>query len=156
MNTQRNYLRASLLAPLVVAAPLVALSGLAWIFMNPITDGDAPFHLAGVGIVVAPPIYIAGVIGCYCITTPLSKFGRLSPVTLILSALVLSALVSVLAVGAWLQVPGGLGHAFGQLIFFFIAALVWLCPTLLAWWWLASSMSGSTLHAPRAPTAEQR
>lgn len=153
MNTHRTGFRASLLAPLIVAALLLSLSGFAWIFMNPITDGDAPFHLAGVGIVAALPIYIAGVIGCYCITTALSKFWHLSPVTLVLSALVLSALVSVLAVSAWLQVPGGLAHASGQLTFFFIAAFVWLCPTLLAWWWLASSKSVSSLHLSRTHRA---
>ena len=148
MNNQRTYIRASLLAPLIVAAPLLALSTLAWAFMNLITDGDAPFHLAGVGILAALPIYIAGAVCCYVVALALAMFWRLSQATLTCAALVLSALISVLTVSVWLQVPGGLANASSQLIFFFILSFVWLSTTLLTWWCLAASKLGPNQLLP--------
>jgi len=69
---------ASIVAPSVIAGLLFAIAALSWVLMNPATDGDAPFRLAGVGMFAAFPLYGAMVVLCAAVAFCLRAFGALS------------------------------------------------------------------------------
>lgn len=128
----------SLIAPAVIVGPMFVLAMLSWALMNPISDGDAPFRLAGLGILAAVPLYAIIALLCIVIACLLQRFGVLSRRSL----LVVSAGAAFSIAGyfslRWLSFGDSL-KAVQSFIFFFGACFFAAASLSLVWWWLASN-----------------
>lgn len=134
----KRIVLSSLIAPAFIVGPMFILALLSWALMNPISDGDAPFRLAGLGMLSAAPLYISIALLCTVIALVLQRLGVLSRRSLLIVSAGIALSIAGYFSQRWLTL-GESSKALHSFIFFFGICFFASASLSLAWWWLASN-----------------
>ena len=136
----KRIILASLVAPAAIAGPMFVLAALSWAFMNPISDGDAPFRMAGLGMLAALPLYLVVALLCVAVSSGLQRFGALSRRSLLFVSASVALAIAGWSALRWVQ-AGNSSQAVHSFLFFFGVCFITSAILSFAWWWLASNPS---------------
>ena len=141
MLTHKRILFASLLAPLAIILPLLALSAIGWSLFDPLTDGDAPIRMAGIGIMLSFPIYLFLVVVTYLASQSLRFFNHLSHRSLLIVAATLSIVIAAINSVWWLFLGSSALKATESFTTVLLISIIASMPVCYAWWRLAANPS---------------
>src|SRR2546425_12149338 len=112
----KRIILASLVAPAAIAGPMFVLAALSWASM-PISDGDAPFRMAGLGMLAALPLYLVVALLCVAVSSGLQRFGALSRRSLLFVSASVALAIAGWSALRWVQ-AGNSSQAVHSFLFF--------------------------------------
>jgi hypothetical protein len=136
---------ASLLAPLVIGAPVLLLAALSAILVLPLLhraefDSEGVFVLALNAVV---PLYCALVVGCLGTSAALRSLGLLRRKALLVVAVVVAAAVSALISCDW-SASCEIGEFLPNFALFSMISAMVLVAVMCGWWWIAVRLGKPT------------
>lgn len=140
MVTFKRIVIASLVAPIAITGPLLVLAMLSWALMDPVSDGDAPFRMVGLGMLSAIPLYLVIALLCVVVALSLQRFGALSRRSLLVISTVLAFALAGWIALKWVELGNNSQAAYSFLLFFSVFFLA-SAALSLAWWRCLSSRS---------------